>query len=337
MDSILSHFPQRFIENPEYAYSLGRIRSLEIHILDYTDFLNMSNSDIKDLPKILVESDFSMDINLLLNENTFEKILNKQKNNVFNLMDELIPDKKIKNALRKEYDFYNVKILLLEKIFDVKITEPLSTGNITPERLRYIFSEEKYDLLPDELRVAVQKAISVYYEKKEKRFIDYVFDKAYLDYMCVFSYPPFLQDYYMILTDISNLLSLIRIKYFDEDKSVLRFIISEKGYISYEFLNYLSTIDINMIPQEMKRWVYYKALEEGIRYLSEKNSFVRLENLLKKLLLEYLDTTRYLSLGPEPVITYIIKKLIEIKNIRLILIGKFYKVKSEEIIERIIV
>lgn len=337
MDKILEHLPKRFIENPEYAYPLGRVRSLEIHILDISDYERMADSDIKEIPKILVESDFSMDVNLLLNQNTFENTLNKHKKTIFELMDELIPDERIKISLRMEYDFYNAKILLLEKIFDIRISEPLPLGNINTDRLKYIFSEEKYELLPDYLRGVVQEAIRVYYDKKEKRFIDFVFDKSYLDYICINSYPPFLQDYFRILADISNLSSLIRIKYLNEDLSLLNYILSVNGFIPLELLFSLSKKEISEIPNEMKRWIYFKAIEEGIKFLNEKNSFVKLENLFNKLICEYLDTTKYLSLGPEPVIAYILKKLIEIKNIRIVLIGKFYQVKNNEIIERIIV
>ncbi len=337
MDKILEHFPQRFIENPEYAYSLGRVRSLEIHILDISDYERMANSDIKEIPKILVESDFSMEVNLLLNQNTLENTLNKHKMIIFGLMDELIPEERIKISFRMDYDFYNAKILLLEKIFDIKISEPLPFGNINPDRLKYILTEEKYELLPDYLKDAVQEAIKVYYDKKEKRFIDFVFDKSYLDYICVNSYPPFLQDYFRILADISNLSSLIRIKYMNEDLSLLNYILSEGGFIPLELLFSLSKKEISEIPNYMKRWIYFKPLDEGVKFLNEKNSFVKLENLFNKLVCEYLDTTKYISLGPEPVVAYILKKLIEIKNIRIVLIGKFYNVKNNEIIERIIV
>lgn len=337
MDNILSHFPKRFIEDPEYAYALGRVRSLEIHILDLSDYEKMANSEIKDIPKILAESDFSMEINLLLNEKTYEKILNNHKKNIFQLMEEIIPDAEIKRSLRMEYDFYNTKILLLEKIFDVKISEIHSLGNINLDKLKLIFAEERYELLPDYLRKVVQESINVYYEKKEKRYIDFVFDKSYLDYMCSFSYPPFLQDYFMMKTDISNIMSLIRIKYFNEGKELLNFVLSGNGFIPLEMLYYLSKVDIVEIPNEMRRWIYFKAIDEGIKYLKERNSFVKLENLFNKLLFEYLDNTRYLSLGPEPIIAYIFKKLIEIKNVRMVLIGKFYKIKSNEIIDRIIV
>ncbi len=336
MDNILTQFPQRFIEDSKYAYPLGRVRSLEVHILEYQDYEKMAEGDLSETQKILVESDFSLDVNLLLKEETFEKVLEVHKENVFKLMDELIPDEEIKRILRLEYDFYNAKILLLEKILDRKIGEPSHLGNISIERLKYIFSIEKYNLLPSELFQTIQEGIKLYYERREKRVVDFVFDRNYLEYVSKNAYPPFLMDYYKILADIKNLLVLLRIKYFGDDPSILNEVFSRNGFIPITLLNSLKNLGLEEIPNELKRWIYFKQLEEGIKFLKEKNSFVRIENLFNSLLYEYLRTTKYLSLGPEPVIAFILMKLNEIRNVRLILVGKFYGVKSEEIMGRIV-
>jgi len=336
LEKVLDRFPKRFIEDPEYAFALGRIRCLEVHILEHSDYDKMAKGDINDVLKVLTESDFSIDVNLLLKEETFEKVIDIHKRNIFKLMDELIYDERVRSFLRVENDFYNAKILLLEKIFETHIQELSGFGNIKPEVMKSIFAEEKYNLLPKEIMDAVQEGIRIYYEKKEKRYIDFVFDKSYLNYVSSSSYPPFLQDYFRMFSDIHNLITLIRIKYFEEDKNIIDYVFSDNGFIPFELLKNLYFVKLEEIPKEMIRWIYWKPLDEGTKYLKEKKSFVKLENLLNKLLFDYLETTKYQSLGPEPVIAFILKKLNEIKNVRLTILGKFYNVKGEEILERII-
>jgi len=80
---------------------------------------------------------------------------------------------------------------------------------------------------------------------------------------------------------------------------------------------------------------YAIALEDGIRGVEERNSFIRLEKRVKDFLIEVLRPAKYISCGPEPLVAYYYARINEIELIRLVLLGKFSGFPQEKIQERI--
>lgn len=68
---------------------------------------------------------------------------------------------------------------------------------------------------------------------------------------------------------------------------------------------------------------YALFLEEGVRSLEERRSFILLERRMKDFLIGILRPAKYISCGPEPIVAYYYARMNEIELIRLILLGKF--------------
>ena len=334
---ILSKLPFRYIEDPEYAYAVGRVRALEVNLIDRAHLDRLLKAGLDDIGRILSDTDYAHRTGDMLNPSKFDTVLEDEKVRVLKLIDGLIPDEKVRNLLHTEYDFYNARVLLKGKIFERDISHVLvSYGNIEVEQLKEIFASEEYEKLPEHILSAVQKAISIYYNTKDIREIDFVFDREYMFFMNTTPCVPYLQDYYRILTDITNYKSLLRWKVLELDKMRFRDVLIEGGFIPAEVFYPLVNEQIETIPNQFSRWVYSQVFSEGTRYLVSNRSFVRYEALSDRLLDGYLKQTSYLVFGVEPIISYLLKKMREIKNLRIIMVGKFNGIEEGILTERVV-
>ena len=80
---------------------------------------------------------------------------------------------------------------------------------------------------------------------------------------------------------------------------------------------------------------YSELVSEGLREWIDRGSAARLEKLSDDYITAYLKRGKWTPFGPEPLIGYLWAKEMEIKNIRLILVGKINKLPAEAIRERL--
>jgi len=338
LQEILTKLPERFIENLEYAYAVGRVRALEVSLIDKQRFERLLKAGIEEIGRILVDTDYSPSLSELLNSATFETVLQNEKQRILTLVDSLIYEENVRGFLHLEFDYFNARVLLKGKIFDRDVSDFLVPfGNLNIDEMKQVFDSEEYDKLPENLVEAIQNAISSYYNLKEPRMIDFSFDRAFIKHLNTAGYPPFLQDYYRLLTDLTNFRSLLRWKVMELDRSRFRDVLLPGGFIQEGIFLDLIGEPVEQIPGVFSKWIYYPVFLEGTKYLNTNHSFIRYEAMVEKLLSTYIDKTRYLVFGVEPVIAYYLKKMKEIKNMRIILVGKFNGVEEEILAERLVV
>ena len=338
MQEILTKLPERFIENLEYAYAVGRVRALEVSLIDKQRFERLLKAGIEEIGRILVDTDYSPSLSELLNSATFETVLQNEKQRILTLVDSLIYEENVRGFLHLEFDYFNARVLLKGKIFDRDVSDFLVPfGNLNIDEMKQVFDSEEYDKLPENLVEAIQNAISSYYNLKEPRMIDFSFDRAFIKHLNTAGYPPFLQDYYRLLTDLTNFRSLLRWKVMELDRSRFRDVLLPGGFIQEGIFLDLIGEPVEQIPGVFSKWIYYPVFLEGTKYLNTNHSFIRYEAMVEKLLSTYIDKTRYLVFGVEPVIAYYLRKMKEIKNMRIILVGKFNGVEEEILAERLVI
>ena len=338
MLEILTKLPERFLENQEYAYAVGRIRALEVSLIDKQRFERLLKAGVEEMGRILVDTDYSHSLSELLNPSTFENALQNEKQRILGLIDSLVFEEDVREFLHLEFDYFNARVLLKGKIFDRDVSDFLVPfGNLDIDDMKQVFDSEEYEKLPKNIVKAIQNAISSYYHYKEPRMIDFTFDRAFIEHMNMSGYPPFLQDYYRLLTDLTNFRSLLRWKVMELDRSRFRDVLLPGGFIPEGIFLDLIGEPVEQIPGVFSRWIYYPVFLEGTKYLNTNHSFIRYEAMVEKLLSTYIDKTRYLVFGVEPVIAYYLRKMKEIKNMRIILVGKFNGVEEEILAERLVI
>ncbi len=325
------------VEDEKYAYSVGRIRALENYLLDRQKFERMADAlGVDEITRQLSDTSYAKYFGEIAMPYGYEDMLKRERWDTYKTVDGLLIDKQIYERIVSVFDFYNIKVLLKGKIME-KNTDayliPLS--NIPIEDIKVVFQNEYYESLPEYLATAVNAGIEAYYEKKDSQRLSFAIDRIMYKYLCGVDYP-FLRIYFKMNADIINIYTIFRLKFTGRGSNLSK-VFLEGGYIPSEEIVKVFSENIDTIAGFYSRTSYQQIVNEGILGFREENSFVKLERAGEKFMDDFLKTTRYISLGAEPVIAYLFFKEKEIKNIRMLFVAKLNKMESDIIKGRLVI
>ena len=336
---MLTKLPESYTENTNYSYAVGRVRALETKLLDRGKIERLVKAeDTQEISRILTDSDYAHIVSDLTSRDMYNKALQLSRETSYKIVDELIIEEKVRNTVHIPFDYFNLKVMLKSKVFERDFSEILSPlGIIQIDMLKDIFQGERYDTLPGFMTQAIFSTVEAFYINKDPQIIDFMFDSLLMAYLSENGYPPFLRDYFKMKIDFVNFRTILRVKIVGGKKEMIRNSLIKGGFVEFETMIDLINENPENIPQRFVRWIYFDSLSEGIKYLVNENSFVKYEYLMEKFLLNYVYKANRLVFGSEPIVGYLLKKENEIKNLRVILSGKFNRIPEEKIIERVVI
>lgn len=338
--TMLIEYPSYGADDLRYTYCVGRIRALETRLLSRERLYRMAEApDVQEILRTLQDTEYGPHLSEISTASQYEVLLSKERRRIQSLYLELSLDPPIDGLLLSRFDFHNLKVLLKsvisEQDFDSALSDP---GTIPIQELKGVFSEERYDKLPDCFQVAVEQAVSLYYAKKDPRLIDVAVDRAQFDFQLKRALE--LQNSFIIgLTrlniDLVNLLTFYRIKWLEEGVAVLREFLLDGGYLERAFLLSVFEEPWEGLSHSFFVTPYLKIVEQGGSYLRQNSSFARLERLCEDHRMEFLQGTKLLSFGVEPLIAYLLAKETELRSLRMIFVGKLNDIGPALIKERL--
>jgi len=353
------------MNNANYAYAVGRIRALENQLLRMIDFERLLETESAEaVLEELSDTDYGEHLTRIKNTSDFEFILNEELKKVYKLTSELSLDPEITNLFFLKKDLHNLKVLLKSKYVPTLAVEDylIDLGLFSLSDLRNMVEKNDYSNFGNlTIQGAIKQAIRQFELTHQAELIDYVLDAAIyeLSLTTVREYRnTFLEKLFQLEIDTINLKTLVRFIVARKDKRYLKDVLIYGGDIPYEF--FLKALTENekevrqKIHQERYRNIvvyeenigakerrlpflenYEKILVAGINYWEKNRSFSYLEKLIDDHLTQYLKRAKYISLGIEPLIAYLLAKETEIKNIRTIIVGKLNRLPEETIRERL--
>jgi V/A-type H+/Na+-transporting ATPase subunit C len=315
-----------------YTYALGVIRAREVKLLTDKRFEELlSTRDVEELMSVLHDTDYG-EFFRNIKKGEAEEALGEYKVALYDDLEKLIVNPEIIRILRAKYDFHNVKVLLKGKILEEDFTEKCSPlGSLPVSKISEIFKEEKYRELPEYLREAAEKGIDVYYSTDHNpQRLSFTVDSIMASKVTSYEKNSFLNRYYKIWVDLTNLKIILRLLFLERYEDLIGFAILPGGNIKKEKIT-KANIESPDSLEDFYRGTIYSSL------LEFKDSFSILEREAEKLLVSYLNSVAFESIGVEPVVAYLLLKENEIRNLRIILIGKMNGVGEDLIEERLII
>lgn len=310
----------------KYAYSFGRVRALEAALVDKAQFKRMAEAPTaKDAAKILSETAYAdiegADIPAI------ENVLQEELRKVYDLAQHISPRKEITDLLQMKYDFHNAKVLLKAEAASKEPAYLIPLGTVEIETLKKAFKERVKDL-PAPLAQAVEKARLSYEETGDTQALDFVMDSEYVYSLLEYSQDlPFLKELFQMKIDLENIRNFIRCQKFGVDyaKVFLR-----GGTIDLKTFETLQGESLEALIHAAQTRNYSRVVEEGLKEYEGTHSLTLYEKLTEDFLIEYLKRAKMVTLGIEPLLGYILAKEREVKQIRLILLGKLKGVDIEK-------
>jgi len=129
-----------------------------------------------------------------------------------------------------------------------------------------------------------------------------------------------LNEYFTNAIDLENIRNLVRIKNLADrekqdilaQKKMFAGVFLKNGSISQRTMTELLNEDWNAIIQWSAKTKYQNCIEQGVNYLINQKSFVRMEKLIEEEKQKILLKSRYATFGFEPLVAYFLFKENEI-------------------------
>jgi len=320
----------------EYGYACARIRELEKSLLTQEILDKMLESqDLESSIKVISERSVDEFIFEDTKNTTIDNRLTAILNDTFKIIKDISPYPYLFELFNWKYDFYNLKVFLKSKLLSKQ--ETISTyeiGNVKQDYLKAAVFEGKYQSVPMKIERFIKQTEEEYAKSEDIQLIESLLDKGY--YETIFKLledfnQPYLNYFYKIETDLTNIMITCRCKIRHINKSKLSEVLI--GYGNFPIQKYLGIYEnsVNSWPNYFQKTDYAEIVEKGIKYWQEQNTLLELERLIDNYILDLSKIGKYTSFGLESIVGYYYAKENDIKNIRMILKGKRYQLSKETI------
>ncbi len=327
------------IDNTVYAYSVARVKAMETRLLDQSQFERMINSgSAEEALKVLSESDYAATITEMADVHEFESMLTDELQYAYEVVMKIAPIPELIGMLALRYDIHNLKVLFKAKFLGIKSELLIPIGSLDLGKLENIVEEGDFRDLPDKLRRAADKITEEFMVNRDPQVIDLTLDQVLYDQLINDAREQrncFLENLFIRQIDLTNLKTLIRVKHMGMGHDFLRSVLLPHGSIPIDRLAAMIEEPLESVISMLAISDYADLVSEGVREWSEKGSASLLEKLSDNYITAYLQQGKWEPFGVEPLVGYLWAKEIEVKNIRIVLVGKINKLPSDSIRERI--
>jgi V/A-type H+-transporting ATPase subunit C len=320
-----------------YTFQTAQVRCLETQMLTKTTLLDMANAEnFESAADLLTATEYALPHGSK-NFAEVENILQLRRSEVRKLFAELIIDKPVVELFRTRDDFANLRLALRRTLTERPLgTDYSNEGNVSPEIFEQVFEEENYELFPDYMQQAIERAVLAYYQNnKDICQIDYAIDCFQAEYNLKKAHQLksiFLLGLFKIQIDLTNIRMMLRLKYTESER---RNVFLKGGFIELERLKRGVDIGYESHGQLFFVLPYHRVVESGANYLMSDKSFLTAERQCAEFLTGYLMTTIQITAGPQPIIAYLLMKENEIRTVRLILTAKKNSLDTKLILDRL--
>lgn len=327
-----------------YIYQTAQVRVLEMQMLSPATFLDMTNAEsFEAAADLLAASEYALPPGLARSRQALaetENILRLRRSAVRELFSDFMIDEPIVELFRTRDDFANLRLAVRRTVTEKPLGTDYSTdGNVPPELFEQIFAEESEPddrpVFPDYVQQAVEQAILAYYQNKDIRQIDYAIDKFQAEYNLNKAHELesiFLLGLFRIQIDLTNIRTMLRLKFTESEQ---RNVFLAGGFIELERLRNGLDLSYEALGPLFFVTPYYRIVEAGVGYLASNKSFLKAEQQCDEFLTGFLKSTIQITVGPQPIIAFLLMKENEIRKVRLILTAKKNFLDTKLILDRL--
>ncbi len=328
-------YPPTGGENWSYAFETAQVRALETTMLSRATLTDMANAGgFEQAVEYLRSSGYAVGGKAAISQ--VEEILREQRAQVRRQFAGWMHDGKIVTLFKSRDDFANLRLAVRRMVTEKPIGGDYSDeGNFGTEQFAEVFESDRYELFPDYMADASERAVVAYYDDKDIRRIDYAIDAAQNEFNLATAEKlksEFLLGLFRIQADLTNIRTMLRLK-FTESEELDVFLTG--GYVERDRLFRALEIGNEGIGAFFFATPYFEVVQAGAVYAGTEKSFLKIEQQCDEYLNGYLKTTMAITAGPQPIIAYLLAKEYEIRTVRLILTARKNSLNPKLILDRV--
>ena len=310
------------MDREDFIQSSVRIRYAEKKLLTKQQLQRLADAkSLEDAIKLLNETSYSSEISKLDRPENYEEVLSDVLNKTYRDVTEISPDKSLVEILSCKYDYHNLKVLVKEHILKEKFDSMycmLDESGI--ETFRELALKNDEGLSKD------FKECLEFYDKKYFEKVLGLAEEFKLD---------MISEYFRAMIDFINLRTFIRCRKQNQVKETLEKVLIKGGDIEIEKILGMFYDDIEILPIRFKAYKIGRVLSKIVDEYRNTSSLNSFEKNMDDYLIEIVRKTKSIHYGAEVIFSFLFAKELEIKNLRLILVGKVNGLSPEFIKERL--
>ena len=323
------------MDREDFIQSSVRIRYAEKKLLTKQQLQRLADAkSLEDAIKLLNETSYSSEISKLDRPENYEEVLSDVLNKTYRDVMEISPDKSLVEILSCKYNYHNLKVLVKEYILKEKFDSMycmLDESGI--ETFRELALKNDEGLSKD-----FKECLEFYDKTKDPQDIDIFIDKKYFEKVLGLAEEfklDMISEYFRAMIDFINLRTFIRCRKQNQVKETLEKVLIKGGDIETEKILDMFYDDIEVLPIKLKSYKIGRVLAKIVDEYRNTSSLNSFEKNMDDYLIEIVRKTKSIHYGAEVIFSFLFAKELEIKNLRLILVGKVNGLSPEFIKERL--
>ncbi|NSW90529.1 MAG: V-type ATP synthase subunit C [Firmicutes bacterium] len=325
----------------QFAYGIGRIRVIEKRLLDKGKFDRMIDSKTPgEALKILVEAGYdesATDITGKAYE--YEKLLREEQKKLYRLLRELTDESKVFDIFLLNNDYHNIKVILKSEFLGIEDnTNLLESVSIPATNLKMMIRERDFEQLSFYMKEAIEECIDTFNRTHDPQQIDLILDRAYFKHVVELANNleiSFIKELLKITVDLTNIKTFLRLKKLNMPVGFLQKNLMPGGKIDNNIFIRNMDLPLEGFVDTMKGSAYENICKKGIDSFINTGSIAVFEKLADDYLIAFAKKVKYKTFGIEPLIGYLLAKENELKNVRIVMVGKINNISADIIRERL--
>lgn len=322
-----------------FAGTNARIRVYESNLLRNDQFERMLQApDFEEALNVLKDTPYRNDIEQLKETKDYDLMLVNELQRMYAELFSISPEPNLVELFSLRYSYHNLKVLLKEYFTKNDFTTMLiPIGKNSISTLRQAVETSRSDDLDQEYLTSILEVKTDYEEYSNIQSIDIILDRRYfthLKQLAIKIEDPKVLELIVLYIDLNNLSTLTRAISQKRSRNFLTTILSDAGSMPIEELISLGSESLEEAGKKLAEGKYREIVTASIRSDNQELSPVKIDLATDDAFMEKMKDAKLEVFGPMPLLAYIYAKENEVKNLRLVLVGKENKLPLEEVTER---
>lgn len=323
------------MDRENFIQSSVRIRHAEKKLLTKQQLQRLADAkNLEDAIKLLNETSYSSELSKLDRPENYEQVLSEVLNKTYKEAMEISPEKSLVEILSCKYDYHNLKVLVKENILKEKFDSMycMLDGNEI-EAFRELALKNDEGLSKD-----FKECLDFFETTKDPQDIDIFIDKKYFEKVLSLAEEfklEMITEYFKAMIDFINLRTFIRCRKQNQVKETLEKVLIKGGDVETDKILDMFYEDIEILPIKLKAYKIGRVLSKIVEEYKNTNSLNSFEKNMDDYLVEIVRKAKSIHYGAEVIFSFLFAKEMEIKNLRLILVGKVNGLSADFIKERL--
>ena len=324
----------------QYSSANVRIRTYEGRLLDRAFFERLLSVErARDLYPILLETTYGDFIEESTSKHDFEKVLLLEQKRTFEQVYELAPVRGVVDIFSLKYDYHNLKVLVKSWYTKEDLSELIVPfGAFDLNTLKELVQTRAHKGVPQILIDCLEEVFSYIEDYEEVQGIDIIFDNYYWRHFLEVaeqSKDPSFIELSQRWIDMFNLSTILRSYLMGRKKGFMHAVMADGGTIPAAELVEQIHQSLDSLAAYLENTPYRRVGQLLIEEMKENQTLNHFDLLKDNFIMNYNKEKKIIPFGPSAILGYLYAKEIEIKNLRMIFIGKINKIPEEKLRSRV--